>query len=285
MKTNKFHRYLASAALVVLLATMHPLSAETIQIDQQALKQCTMTLGRVDRLSCFDQLLGTPLEVLSAAEPQAEFIEKANAPAGPLEQQAKAMERMRRAGNSNWMFRFGKIGYPAVFEWEDIQEAKQREKTLKSREGVVPEKTQALSTREGQQPVVEPGATNVYLSMKALRSVDERQDQPSAILLLSCVEDITTVALVLDEPHAKRRVPIRVLLRDQRIDNDVWQSAESKRVLISPRGLTSIAHINRWAQVERVQFDVLSDDGSRAYLFDLANLREMLPPLRQACHW
>ncbi|KZK86265.1 hypothetical protein PsW64_01518 [Pseudovibrio sp. W64] len=291
MRTSRFAHPIFATALAGLIAAPTSISlssasyAETITLEKQVVEKCTLTIGRVNRLSCFDQLLKTPLEVLSAGEPNPEFVENVNAPAGRLERQAKAMERTRSSGDLTWQFRFGAVGHPAIFRWDEIQEETIPAQPLEQRDGAIPEKAQALQTEQGQQPVIQPGETNVYLSMKAVQSVDAGIEEKPAILLLSCVEDITTVALVLNEPHVKRRVPIRVMLRDQRIDNDVWQSAESKRILISPRGLTSIAHINRWANVDRVQLDVVSDDGSRAYLFDLANLQDMLPPLRKACHW
>ncbi len=259
--------------------------ADTVRVEKAQLEVCTQTIGRVNRLACFDRLFETSITVLSAGEPIPEFVEELNAPDGPLEQQARRMEAEREAHDQTWQFRFGAIGHPAKFRWDDIKDKKKIIKPVKLRDGSIPEKAQALVNEVGHEPVIEPGATNVYLSMKEFRSADAPEEDTPAILMLSCVADITTAALILGTPQEQRRVPLRILLKGQRSDDDVWQSAESKRILISPRGLTSIAHINRWTQVERVQFEVETDGRSHAYLFEMTNLKSMLEPIRRACHW
>lgn len=261
------------------------LSANQVGHQQEALEACILTVGRVDRLACFDQLFETPLDVVSASEPQAEFAIIENVPAGPFEHQAKKMERSRSLNDINWQFRFGAIGHPAIFRWEEIKSRREVKQIEDARDGTIPEKTQVTVNRLQQEPIIEPGATNVYLSMNEFRSSDALTDEEPAILLLSCVEDITTAALILNKAHDKRRIPLRILLKNEQTDNDIWQSAESKRVLISPRGLMSIAYINRWSQVDRVQFEVMFKGRSHAYLFEMVNLKNMLGPIQSACHW
>ncbi|KZL05018.1 hypothetical protein PsAD2_04569 [Pseudovibrio axinellae] len=258
---------------------------DLLTISTQTLHQCTQTVGRVDRLACFDRLFETPLEVLTAEEPLPAFVKNVDAEDGPLEHQARLMEKGRETNDRNWQFRFGSLGHPARFRWEDIQDERSKKKSKRVSSTVIPEKVEATFQENRPEPVIEPGATNVYLSMKEFRSADTAAGEKPAILLLSCVADITTAALILNGPLPARRVPLRVLLKDQQIQDDMWQAAESKRVLISPRGLTSIAHINRWSQVERVQFEVDIGGQSRAYLFETANLKDLLKPIRRACHW
>nr|WP_272210061.1 hypothetical protein [Marinicella sp. W31]MDC2875918.1 hypothetical protein [Marinicella sp. W31] len=78
-----------------LLLAAHPAAAaETVAVPKAGLGTCLQTVDRLNRLDCFDQLLGTPMSVLSGG------VSPSDAPAPPSqEKRPSPLWRMRWNGH------------------------------------------------------------------------------------------------------------------------------------------------------------------------------------------
>lgn len=277
------------------LATMPTSFARDISDD--AIRICTQEPDRFDRLACFDALLGTPKSVIAGKtpvlwDPETETTPTPDRPNyGPLEAIAHKMEDARPAGDPSWQFRYSKVGQTSLRTLEQlVNDAQTDENTpliaeFKDEEEILPEKAAAALVARSPETTLEPGTANIYLTMAETPPADAGEDEPKAILMLSCEADITTARLILPVEAPRRRNQVSVRVDGNVAKEDIWQTSENDRVLMAARGLVSISHITKWIQSQRLQFDLFVNGQNKAIVFETANLKEMLPPLRRACRW
>ncbi|WP_367299769.1 type VI secretion system-associated protein VasI [Hafnia alvei] len=104
-----------------------------------------------------------------------------------------------------------------------------------------------------------------------------------AILAISCVENITRMQLVFNQPLGNGESPLT--LRTSKNDIDTrWFWRSSGYRLESSRGLSGIAEIQQLFGSATLTL-IANKKALNGLTFQLNNLQTTLQPLRKACHW
>ncbi|WP_279156222.1 type VI secretion system-associated protein VasI [Obesumbacterium proteus] len=105
----------------------------------------------------------------------------------------------------------------------------------------------------------------------------------SAILAISCVENITRMQLVFSQPLGDGESPLTLRTGKHDIDSRwFWRSSGYR--LESSRGLSGIAEIQQL--LGSAMLTIIADNKAlNGLTFQLNNLQTTLQPLRKACHW
>ncbi|MGV0911536.1 type VI secretion system-associated protein TagO [Martelella sp. FOR1707] len=272
-----------------VLLTAHPAAAaDTVAVPKAGLDACLQTVDRLNRLDCFDKLLGTPISVLSGGwspttAPASSFHEKP-----PIAALAHAMEQARMAGDEGWQFRYSRVGSNDLLTLPELMAeaaAAPAAPPPPAENGALPEKSAAIYAAQNPGDLLQPGTANVYLTMPETPPADATGPADRAILMLSCEANITTARLILPQPLSLGPHTIEIRTASGRPETETWQAVADGAVLMNARGLTSIADITRWRTAPRIQLSLGIGNENRALLFEMGNLADILPPLRRACQW
>lgn len=126
-----------------------------------------------------------------------------------------------------------------------------------------------------------PGRSNVVISAPALNGAT-----PRPLLAISCLQNISRLQLLTEQPLAVNRLNIRILLDGRPISpRRPWQVLEDGTVTDAGRGLVAIEqlrHLLRPAQ----QLQLESDHAPIESLsFEVTALYALMNQQREACHW
>ncbi|WP_310620610.1 type VI secretion system-associated protein TagO [Flexibacterium corallicola] len=293
-----FFKVFIRSSLILSVCTATVLPFETagakttlIEVDSDLLESCRLEADRVDRLSCFDELLGTGLTVISKETEQTSNTPAKALEPGRLEVLANEVEDLRLPDEGDWVVRYRYGTSTDLLTKAELQDyittlKKQAKQTsIQTNRDASPEKTAALNGEKSQltfNPSLKP---NVYLTTRELPPSDVERSAALATLMISCEEDITTAAVILDDPVDLRRVSVNIRLNSKRTDQEVWRTTENGKVILAPRGLGSIKQISRWFASNRVQIDLRNEGKLKSYLFSISKLSREIKPLRASCHW
>ncbi|MGV8403050.1 type VI secretion system-associated protein VasI [Pseudomonas aeruginosa] len=126
-----------------------------------------------------------------------------------------------------------------------------------------------------------PGRSSVVISAPALGGT-----APRPLLAISCLQNISRLQLLTEQPVEVNRLNIRILLDGRPISPDrPWQVLGDGTVTDAGRGLVAIEQLRyliRPAQQLRLESDHAPFDG---LLFDVTALHELMSQQREACHW
>lgn len=273
-----------------LLLTAHPAAAaDTVAVPKAELDACLQTIDRLNRLDCFDKLLGTPISVLSGGGSPTTASASSSQEKPPIAALAHAMERARTSGDDGWQLRYSRVGSNDLLTLPELMaeaaETAAAPPPLLTEKDALPEKSAAIYAAQNSGDLLQPGTANVYLTMPETPPADATGPADRAILMLSCEANITTARLILPQPLSLGPHTIEIRTASGRPETETWQAVADGTVLMNARGLTSIADITQWRTAPRIQMSLGIGNENRALLFEMENLADMLPPLRRACQW
>lgn len=272
----------------VLLAAYPAAAADTVAVPKAGLDACLQTVDRLNRLDCFDKLLGTPISVLSGGTSPTAAPASSSQEKPPIAALAHAMEQARTAGDDGWQFRYSQVGSNDPLTLPELMAeaaAAPAAPPPPADIDALPEKSAAIYAAQNPGDLLQPGTANVYLTMPETPPADATGPADRAILMLSCEANITTARLILPQPISLGPHTIEIRTASGRPETETWQAVADGTVLTNARGLTSIADITRWRTAPRTQMSLGIGNENRALLFEMGNLADMLPPLRRACQW
>ncbi|MET3600446.1 type VI secretion system-associated protein TagO [Martelella mangrovi] len=272
-----------------LLLAAHPAAADTVAVPKAGLDTCLQTIDRLNRLDCFDKLLGTPMSVLSGGTSSVGSPAPSSQEKPPIAVLAHAMEQARKAGDDGWQFRYSRVGSDDLLTLPELMAEAAAAPTAPppplAEEDALPEKSAAIYAAQNPGDLLQPGTANVYLTMPETPPSDATDPADRAILMLSCEANITTARIILPQSLSLGPHTIEIRTASGRPETETWQAVADGTVLMNARGLTSIADITQWRAAPRIQMSLGIGNENRALLFEMENLAEMLPPLRRACQW
>jgi len=247
----------------------------------QAAQNCREIDDRMQRLLCFDTLFDTPLTQIKPADtqeeeslPQTKLVEAQDAMKAtrPIGQMIGEMERGRNRTDGGWITH--------IRQWQGEDIIWQGAKDIMN-----------LSEAELGRGADVGKRTDIFMTMiEVANEVGTEQENgqettDKAVLLLSCDNDITTLGLLLPRPIDTLTVSLSLSGSGGLSQRLNWRNVENGTLLIAGRGLESIDTIKAIAASPRIQFQVNYSQGSRAFVFNMHNLKEQLKPFRTACHW
>lgn len=233
--------------------------------------ECSKIGDRVQRLYCFDTLFNSPVSTSSAEKISEKPIEQ---PDGPLKSLASLLERQRTADDTNWVLRMRPWHETTLLTIDDFNRILTNTANRHS-----------VNEKESEQSL-SPQTVDVFLTTREAKIPDNINFLKEAIMMLSCENDITTLAVLLPKPITTLQANITLSSGNGSIFKLHWRDVENGGVIIAGRGLESIDTIKTIANYPRVQLQVnYPDDGPRVFIFDMNDLGNKLKPLRLACHW
>jgi type VI secretion system VasI family protein len=111
---------------------------------------------------------------------------------------------------------------------------------------------------------------------------------PAAMLALRCMEGQTSVLLALPRMviAAGEKVRVDYRIGGNQPETATWSLGGSYKILFSPSGAQSVGLIKKMEQADDFYIRVTPDRGDTlAFSFDLGGLKELIEPLKVACHW
>lgn len=106
---------------------------------------------------------------------------------------------------------------------------------------------------------------------------------PRPLLSVRCDNNITHLALMLPQALNAERVRL-TLTTDQREETQLWRVRDAGYVVSAGRGLPAIRTIKRLLGAPRITVRT-NQSAIDGLVFDLANMRTALKPLRKTCGW
>lgn len=233
--------------------------------------ECSKIGDRVQRLYCFDTLFNSPVPTLTVRKNSEKPIEQ---PDGPLKTLADLLERQRTADDTTWVLRMRPWHETTLLTIDDFNRILT---TALNRH--------SISENASEQSLT-PQTVDVFLTTREANVPNNNNFTKEAIMMLSCENDITTLAVLLPKPINTLQANIILSSGSGSIFKLHWRDVENGGVVIAGRGLESIDTIKTIASYPRVQLQVnYPDDGPRVFIFDMNDLGNKLKPLRLACHW
>lgn len=249
-------------------------------VSDTSINACRTIQNRVDRLSCFDALFKTPSTI------GGDIVQATSSTVlgpGPITRLIEDVDRARP----------GPVPpiHHELRPWQTELRLSQMEF-----DGFLARQAKPLEPSEdvwSKRTLIEPidyapDTVDVFLVTRSLLpEAGVPQVSPlgaRALMMMSCENDITRLALRLPEPIAERR--IQVELRTASGGKlGVWQSLENGHIVTAGRGLESIGLIAGMIGHKRVQAELITDEQVYPFFFDIDNLGEVIGALRTACHW
>ncbi|MGY2573334.1 type VI secretion system-associated protein VasI [Vibrio sp. C8] len=209
--------YILPVLMSGILFSIQTMANDSVVSQLDRAQQCTLILERLDRLSCFDQVMDTPALLSSSTmnddKPQAWYTAFATAlKAQPI----NVIEQGDKENGDAWL-------------------------TL---------------------------------------SVPQTQEQPSPVLMMSCINNISRIELALPVPLEDARINVSVAYGPKQY----WRSDDVGVLFSSARGLPAISMMKAMTKNSRLILRSNSPqiDGLQ---FDAGQLSKALVPLRQRCGW
>lgn len=255
--------------LLIIGASISIAHSDDASRTEEGIK-CSKINDRVQRLYCFDTLFNSPVPTL----PVENTDDQTDQTDGPIKSLATLLERQRPIDDTNWIMRMRPWHETMLLAADDFN--------------------RIITSGPNQQPADKnsidhkwtPEAVDVFLTMRETDVPEDRRLKKEAIMMLSCENDITTLAVLLPKPIKTLQANISLSSGNGSIFRLNWRDVENGSVVIAGRGLESIDTIKTIANYPRVQLKVnYPDDGSRVFIFDMNDLGSKLKPLRLACHW
>ncbi|MHC5308062.1 type VI secretion system-associated protein TagO [Bartonella sp. LJL80] len=232
-------------------------------------KKCIEITDRVQRLLCFDDVYKSPVAKVEpiAVENTTKIV------TGPMRSMAETLERQRVAGDMKWITRARPWQETMLLTEDDYM------RILNARSNREPADDNSAKLEWTAQTV------DIFMTMKEADVPADRPQADEAIMMLSCENDITTLAVLLPKPIMTLQANLSLSSGNGSIFKLNWRDVENGTVVIAGRGLESIASIKTISNYARVQLQVNYPEGPRAFIFDMNDLKDRLKPLRLACHW
>lgn len=125
---------------------------------------------------------------------------------------------------------------------------------------------------------VQQAGEDVLMSVPALGTTP-----PRPIMVMACEKEITRFQLHLPEPIDHARVDLQLGTQSANVHQQ-WRVRDGGHVINGGRGLPAIETLRYLLGANEVTLssDVATLDGLR---FDIAGLRQLIQPLREACRW
>lgn len=229
---------------------------------------CRLVADRVARLSCFDQAFDTPLPVAAATGVAA--IMRRPAPYAELIRDIASKHSSQQA---DWSLRYRPWGEDRLYDGEKYAD-------------LLASQTNRPPAGNGAQPhQLTEEAVDIFMTRPDVLSLQNGKSDGEAILLLSCENNITTMGVLLPKPIRALQARLSLSGTSGMKFKLNWRDFENGNFIIAGRGLESIDTIKAIATDNRIQLQVDFEDGPRAFLFEIGDLKNQLRPLRTACHW
>ncbi len=253
----KPHIYVAvSLALSIHLHSFASDGAPWGNITDEAIDQCRYIPSNVDRLYCYDDLFKATVNTnIQVEQPAGEKTDKPAKELSPFIDAIQSIESRRQIDNSLFL---SHIQYGINF----VEKKEQYDPTLMRQLG--------------------EAGYNVYLTKPSLSA--SQTFKP--ILTLSCINDITSLQIVLPKAYGNVHSSEITLSNGQGIEKKQrWRVLMEGQVLSAPRGLDSIRYIQSLFNYEFLNIQTTLNGHAIQATFDLHDLRKEIKPLSIACHW
>lgn len=266
---NKQYRFIALKSLCFVFASFALQAQVNAQSINEKAMECRVIDDRNQRLLCFDAVFETPLK---PKEP-INVVEEPIKIDGPLRSMAKTLENLREVNDVNWVLR--------MRPWQETMLLTQMdyEKIMTS------PANRPDSNENTIQHQWTPQTVDVFMTMKETDIPADRPKEDQAVMMLSCENDISTLAVILPKPIKTLQANISLSSGTGSVFHPNWRDVEDGKVIIAGRGLESIDTIKTLANYKRLQLQVNYPDGPRAFIFDMTDIALRLKPLKTACHW
>lgn len=261
-------RMISTLGMTALLTTAF--NSVVLADDAETLSKandCRKIDDRMKRLLCFDALFETPLtNAPQSADGQTAASETVAEVRGPIRRLMEAMEQSRAPGETGWIVRVRPWNSDALMEASALDQV-------------------AANIRSSTGEQAEGNPVDIFMTMKEADVPADRPHADEAVLLLSCQNDITTLGVLLPKPIRSLQANLSMSGAGGKMFRLNWRDVENGTVVIAGRGLESIDTIKSLSNYQRIQLQVNYKEGSRAFIFDMHDLKDRLKPFRLACHW
>lgn len=255
-----------AAGFLTVAGISGPSVADKLPVDKAALSKCFAEPDRLDRLGCYDQLLGRPGIADSAASASSASDQQSDTV------RPRAVAYVDGFLNSPVVTKRGvhvslidrKSGQPLTGNYE-------------TEDGRIDLLSGATSADRLQRE------TDVFL---ALANFDGEQN---GVLLVSCENNITRMRVMWDTPFDGTTISARFLFGNKLSGGPnierVLRVGGNGYLLESARGLESIRLLRNMVTGDRVQISAGRAGELRSLFFDAGALRDALPMVGQHCSW
>ncbi len=252
----KKHLYFAIS--LVLSVPLHSSASDAPwgSVANEAIDQCRHISSNVDRLYCYDHLFKASVNTnIQVEQPTGEKTDEPAKTINPFVEAVKTIEDRRQIDNSLFL---SHIQYGINF----VEKNGQYDPALMGQLG--------------------EAGYNVYLTKPSLNA--SQTFKP--ILAISCINDITSLQVVLPKPHGNVHSTEVILSNRQGVEEKQrWRVLMEGQVLSAPRGLESIRYIQNILNYDVINIQTTLNGQTVQAAFDLHDLRKEIKPLSIACHW
>lgn len=222
---------------------------------------------RLARLECYDTLLGRPGEIdLNVQSPQTDADAPVQTP-NAIQFVEKLIEKGQSTENGVLVALLERGGHKRY-----ATQGKTAVEFMKS----IRSQADIETVRE---------TANLYIILPSIKTLGEE-----AVLVASCIEDITNLDIYWYQSLGKREVTARFLTGNELSINTPVVKRQIKitgsgYILSNPRGLESIRTLNKFASGARGQVSIEQGNTVRSSFFETRALRNVLPFIAKHCSW
>ncbi len=117
-----------------------------------------------------------------------------------------------------------------------------------------------------------------------LTSSSKVKSKYSPVLSFSCIDDITRMQVALTKQIDKRFIKVTFLDKNNSIiSSQNWNVLEDGFLLDVGRGLYAIREAKKLFKYKTIKIRVM--DSSKEWIFNIKDLKKLITPLRDSCHW
>lgn len=268
LRMKNWNKFIALNAFILSTSLLNNNAIANEAILGSEGKKCIEISDRVQRLLCFDEVYKSPVtkEKTTTVENKTKNI------AGPIRIMAETLERQRIEGDMNWIMR--------ARPWQETMLLADNDYN-----SMLNGKEKSIEHGGGPDHEWTAQAVDIFMTIRNSNNFVDNANVDNAIMMLSCENDITTLAVLLPKPIKTLQANLLLSSNSGSIFKLNWRDVENGTVVIAGRGLESIATIKTISNYSRVQLQVNYPEGSRTFVFDMNDLKDRLRPLRLACHW
>lgn len=107
---------------------------------------------------------------------------------------------------------------------------------------------------------------------------------PRPVLMFSCVDNITRMQVALIKAMDVHDIAVS-LIADNKTVRTHWFVRENGTLLESSRGLSGIDEVKQLFGAKTLTVTAGAESGFGKLTFNISGIKEVITPLREACHW